>query len=366
MTYKETLFFIGKCLTISHEKENLNIVSKLIKNNDVDWDAVVKVSTQHYVFPALYCNLKRAELLSHLPQDLVDYMKHITDLNRDRNLQIIAQAKEINELLTKNDITPIFLKGTGFLLQDFYEDIAERMVGDIDFLVSKKDFQKTISILENDGYSHVIKSKYHYPSYKHHPRIQKEGKIAAVEIHHEMTIDNYTKEFNYNSVIENSVTYKSYKFLGLSDQLCLVVIAKQINDSGQYFKSMSLRNSYDVFVLSKKINPLLSIKIYPILFPALNDFLAFSNKVFHSDSINFETNSRSKKNLAQFEFLLDNQQQRAQFYKKLSRKIFIKKRFEFLLKSIIKKDYRYWLFKRITDPQWYREKMIQLGIKSGS
>ena len=34
----------------------------MLKINDIDWDAVVKVSTAHYVFPALYCNLK--ELIS--------------------------------------------------------------------------------------------------------------------------------------------------------------------------------------------------------------------------------------------------------------------------------------------------------------
>ena len=63
MNYKETLFFIGKCLTITHEKHNLEIISEKIINQLVDWNNVVKVSTEHYVFPALYCNLKRANWL---------------------------------------------------------------------------------------------------------------------------------------------------------------------------------------------------------------------------------------------------------------------------------------------------------------
>ena len=64
-------------------------------------------------------------------------MKHITDLNRDRNKQIISQAQDLNTLLLNNNITPIFLKGTGNLLEGLYDDIAERMLGDIDFLFSK-------------------------------------------------------------------------------------------------------------------------------------------------------------------------------------------------------------------------------------
>jgi hypothetical protein len=49
-------------------------------------------------------------------------MKHITDLNRERNQQIIEQAKEINELLLTNNIASIFLKGTGNLLEGLYDD----------------------------------------------------------------------------------------------------------------------------------------------------------------------------------------------------------------------------------------------------
>ena len=37
--------------------------------------------------------LKRADFLKYLPADLVDYMEHITDLNRDRNTQILQQAQ---------------------------------------------------------------------------------------------------------------------------------------------------------------------------------------------------------------------------------------------------------------------------------
>ena len=173
MNYKETLFFIGKCLTIAHENHNKILVEDALKSNNIDWDAVVKVSTSHYVFPALYCNLKRANFLHYLPKDLVAYMKHITDLNRERNQQIIEQAKEINALLLTNNITPIFLKGTGNLLEDLYDDIAERMVGDIDFIFSKENYPKAIKILYNFGYSKVHKTTYDFPSFKHYPRYKK-------------------------------------------------------------------------------------------------------------------------------------------------------------------------------------------------
>ena len=170
MIYKEALFFIAKCLTISLEEKNRDEIEIILKTTDVDWEAVVKVSTSHYVFPAMYCNFKRVDFLKYLPADLVEYMRHLTDLNRDRNKQIIEQAQELNILLLANNITPIFLKGTGNLIAGLYEDIAERMVGDIDFIFSKEDYPKAITILREFGYSEVETLKYYYPDLHKHYR----------------------------------------------------------------------------------------------------------------------------------------------------------------------------------------------------
>ena len=45
MNYKETLFFIGKCLTISLEANNRQETEKKLQSSTIDWDTVVKVST---------------------------------------------------------------------------------------------------------------------------------------------------------------------------------------------------------------------------------------------------------------------------------------------------------------------------------
>ena len=155
MNYKKTIFFIAKCLTISLEEKNRDEIEKQLKSKTINWDTVVKVSTAHYVFPAIYCNFKRADFLKYLPRELVSYMQHITNLNRERNKKIIAQAQELNIILLANSITPIFLKGTGNLLEGLYEDIGERMVGDIDLLFSEKDFFKGIDIIKNDKYTKI-------------------------------------------------------------------------------------------------------------------------------------------------------------------------------------------------------------------
>jgi hypothetical protein len=364
MNYKETLFFIGKCLTITHENHNTVLVEEELKSNNIDWDAVVKVSTSHYVFPALYCNLKRANFLHYLPTDLLEYMKHITDLNRDRNQQIIEQAKEINELLLVNNITPIFLKGTGNLLEGLYDDIAERMVGDIDFIFSKEDYPKVIEVLTIFGYSKVHDTSYDYPSFKHYPRLQKKNRIVAVEIHKELLIEKYADEFNYIIIEKDTQTINNINVMSFDNQLALSIIANQINDNGIYYKNIALRNAYDVFLISKRTIAINTFDKFINLKNPLNCFLATCFEVFNKpDSLQYNSTDETKGYLTTFNEQLNDYILSSKHNKKTKRKLLIKSRLDIIYKSFFDTETRQWLINRITDKSWRREKLIQLGLK---
>ena len=364
MTYKETLFFVGKCLTITHEEHNKVLVEQELKSGKIDWDNVVKLSTSHYVFPALYCNLKRANFLHYLPDDLVEYMKHITDLNRERNQQIIEQAKEINDLLLTNNITPIFLKGTGNLLEGLYEDIGERMVGDIDFIFSTDDYPKAITILTKNRYTKVHEIDYGFPNHRHYYRLQKKNRVAAVEIHKELLIKKYSNEFNYDLISKDSQIINGIAVMSFQNQLCLSIIAKQINDSGQHYKNIALRNGYDVFLLSKKTDAKTAFQKLNKLYNPLNGFLAICYNVFGQiNSLEYNKTNDTKIYTSFFERLISEKSFRKKHQSKTSKKIFLKNRLNIIYKSIFNKAHRSWLIKRITDKNWQREKLIQLGLK---
>jgi hypothetical protein len=364
LNYKETLFFIAKCLTISLEAKNRQEIEKQLKLKSIDWDNVVKVSTAHYVFPAIYCNFKRADFLKYLPADLVEYMKHITNLNRDRNKQILQQAKDLNWLLLANNIRPIFLKGTGNLLAGIYDDIAERMVGDIDFIFSKEDYPKAITILREFGYSEVEKKEYYPPDEKkHYRRLQKENNISAIEIHSELLgIKKYSSEFNYSFGEKDSQVLNGVRVLSYANKLNLSIIANQINDSGFYYKTMALRNAYDVFLLSKKTNTKDAVNTLNKLSHPLNCFLAACNEVFNNvETIEYNKNAKTALYLRNFNDQLTKPTKRQSKFNKIY--IFIKRILYILYKSSIYKEYRVFLFKSLTDKNWYKEKGVQFGIK---
>ena len=285
MNYKETLYFVAKCLTISHEKKNLDIVSELLKSETVDWDAVVKLSSGHFVYPALYCNLKRAGLLKYLPNELIGHMEYITELNRDRNLDIIQQAKEVNHLLVSNNITPIFLKGTANLLQGLYGDIAERMVGDIDLIVSENDYEPAINLLKQKGYTnkpHLLENE---KLGKHYPRMTHQNKIAAMEVHFRMIKEPYDHCFNYSTIKDRILGLKDeISILSYEHQVLHTIFNKQTNDLGYWHKTISLRNCYDLFLVSKKTNTLEAINSVGDYVNILNSFLASCHHIFNGIS----------------------------------------------------------------------------------
>ena len=360
MNYKETLFFVAKCLTINHEEHNKRIVEEMLQSNTVDWDEVVKLSTAHYVFPALYCNLKRASFLSYLPEDLVEYMKYITDLNRERNEKIIAQAKELNTLLLEHNITPIFIKGTGNLLEGLYEDIAERMVGDIDFLFSKEDYPRAIELLKDNGYPRELKTPI-YPGLKHYPRMINKNKIAGIEIHNGLLIEQYAKEFDYNFIKESIQKINGISLLSFENQLSLSIAASQINDFGFIYKVLPLRNAYDVFLLSKKTTAKNAFNKLNTLELPLHCFLASCFVVFNKPkSLQYNTTSKIEKYLVSFYKVIENRKLAEKNYKKTINKQYRNLIMRKFYKALFYEKYRKWLLRCIKNKQWRKEKIIQL------
>ena len=349
MNYKETLFFIGKCLTINHENHNYIIVEESLKTNKIDWDSVVKVSTSHYVFPALYCNLKKAEFLHYLPNDLVAYMKHITDLNRERNQQIIEQAKEINDLLLANNITPIFLKGTGNLLEGLYDDIAERMVGDIDLLVKRTDLKKTKNLLLSKNYKSFPAS---LDDHRHLPRLVNKNKIGAVEIHDEMIKKKFSYLLNYKIISPQIMIKNNISFLSYNIQIEYTVLAFQINDYGYFFKKPSLKHSYDIFLMTTIYS--YNMEINDHIFKYLNPYFALSSILLNSKLIKYKNTKNTIKYTRKSFLGLGKSNKLLHFQKSINRRL------EIIFKSVTNKSYRNHIKNKIFNINWLKSK---LGFK---
>lgn len=301
MKNKEIFFFIAKSLTILSVEKNRLEIEAILSNDNVDWEKFVKISTSHLVLPAIYINFKISEYLKYLPNDLVQYMKNITEINRERNKLIIDQAKEINKLLLMHNIKPIFLKGMAALIEGIYNDIGERMISDIDLIVSEKNFLRAVKILKDHNYKIEKNQVIHHYDFRHYSRLIKNNKIAAVEVHKDLTIENYRHEFNYEKQSFDAMEINNFLLLNYNNQLFHSIISEYINDYGYELKRFSLRNAYDVFLLSKKVNFADYISRFDKLRIPFNCFIAKCNLFFGDiESLKYENSEKVEKYIKSF------------------------------------------------------------------
>ena len=94
---------------LSFESDQTLLKARL-ESASMDWDHLVRVGSSHLVLLAIYCRLKAKQLLSTLPEELEAYLKEITDLNRERNQQLLTEAQQISQWFQEAGIDHVFLK----------------------------------------------------------------------------------------------------------------------------------------------------------------------------------------------------------------------------------------------------------------
>lgn len=358
MSYEDTLLFVGKCLTLSYYPSRVIIIKDEIQKGLIDWEKIVWITTNQLVFPAFYLQLKRNDLLCCLPTDLVEYMREFTELNRQRNLEILEQAKEITGLLNACGIKPIFLKGVANLLDGLYDDIAERMIGDIDFLVSEAEFIDVADVLINQGYKPKVIYDYKtLKTLKHYPRLINENRVSAVEIHRQILRHPYFEVFKYNELVSGYQTAKTYSpafVFNPEYQILHNILNVQINDRGSYYGRYFLRQGYDLLLLLTK-NGVSSTKLQDERLPChINVNLALNSFLFGiQDIFKYKSSLFVKLNLYRFRLCL-----KYRGFERFSQLLlYLALRFSnyprLLIRSIYNSDFRQSLYARLSDPRWY-------------
>ena len=170
-------------------------------------DSLIKIASSHLVLPLVYSKLKKNDLLNLFPNDFVGFLNEICILNRLRNEHLLIELNQLNQLLKQNDIDYVFLKGAALLADSYFEAISDRMVGDIDVLVSKKDFKRVIKILKDDGYS--SKNNHQFFNKIHFPRLIHKERVFCVEIHEELIRHDQIKLFSPEKVLKNKKRLKN-------------------------------------------------------------------------------------------------------------------------------------------------------------
>jgi len=358
MTNKEMFYFTGRCLMLDEVPENRLQLVNMIKTASIDWLKVAAHWSNHLVLPVIFLKFQSHGILKILPSEFSLYLKDIYELNLSRNKKILFQLEDITRILNKNNIYPIFLKGSAHLLDGLYTDIGERILGDIDFLVPSKDYLQSAKIFEAEGYSMPTPFLYFdVATLKHYPPLAKPGFPAYIELHQLLTEDELSW-FNFGTIDQEKKEIKTLKgCYVLSDRHKIVhnFVHGQLHHGGHINGIVSFRDLYDLFLLSKRSElqqtlPLIKSRQKAIAYFALTRKALGLQDNFFSGS-NFSSWLLFKKH--------DLNLRSSLFYHTFRGFVFISQRIwiryiGLFVKLFYSKTVRKSFINRISDPHWYR------------
>lgn len=216
-------------------------ITSVIQNLNID--QFVKIASSQLLLPCVYVNLIKKNYQKRLPKDLLIYLKKINQINKNRNIKLIAQLNRISKIFKEYKIDYVFLKGSSLILGNYFDDISERMVGDIDILVSDSDYFKSHEVLKKINYE---KQKgFREIGHRHGPRLINKSELFAVEIHKKLLSYNNKKldptEYLRSKKIINGHCLPSDKNLAKH-----LILSFMINDYGNLNAAANLRLIYDI------------------------------------------------------------------------------------------------------------------------
>lgn len=359
MTNKELFYFAGKCLSLDEHPQFKEEIIQRSLNESIDWQKFVGLCSNHLVLPTIYLKFKAHNLLNYIPEGLSEFLAEVYNLNNKRNQQIQNQLESIIRLLNEQKIYPTLLKGTGNLVDNLYTDLGERIIGDIDILVSEEDYIKAARILEQDGYSHNTPGYFDILEDQHYPRLFKLGMIADVEIHRLPVRQEYSKEYNteiINAERKKISEFTDLSFFVLSDKhkVILNVIHTQLSNKGHQYGIVPLRDIYDLYLLSKRLDLKQTLPFIQFKSIAVTYFYFAGLVLIVSDFWQIPENFKTRFFCRKHDLFIDSQK----LYRINKNTVYTSYRFFSYLRQIFKFFYsrkvRKSLFLRLSNIDWYK------------
>lgn len=198
---EKVIIMLCKCNLSEREIAEL----KRIISQGVDWHRLFNLALNNKVIGLAYYNLVRYRLFTKVKPILFCLMKYYYIGNRERNIFLMQEQKNILEKMNANSIPVLKLKG-GSLLDKIYKDYGSRTCNDLDFFCRIEDRSRIDVIMSELGY---IQGEYDWENEEIQPlpRMKKIGWKANMN-----TFPIYMKKINNNPYVKFLEIDFSYAF----------------------------------------------------------------------------------------------------------------------------------------------------------
>lgn len=249
----------GKILALDQLPGQRDQVIREIREENIQWEKLVSIADHHLVLQAIYPKIRDHKLEEYFPEVILEHLKYIFDLTTSRNLDVIKQVENLTAVLSKEGITPLYMKGVGNILDGLYKYPGERILHDIDFLVPEEKLLEAAEILQKDGYQSNYKWKPEFMKQnRHYPILFKPGEPVYAELHWKAVNKIHEKDFTSELIFRNAKKPAKYpECLVMSDEHKIIhnFMHAEVASHSRIYAREFMRNLYDMFLLSERKDP---------------------------------------------------------------------------------------------------------------
>lgn len=245
----ESLLFLCRCLSFSHEPEHRERLRHEISSGKPAWETVVFLANHYLVTPALGSALQRKDLWDVLDEDLKQYLEEIHRLNLERNRLVKQEATRAARCLNAAGIEPVLLKGGANLFTNPYGDMGARMMIDVDMLLPEPICSEATKVLMEHGYNEMQRPEDEEDT-AHGEPLFRDGAVARIELHTRLLHHNEPQVITAQDAWEKArrLTYQDVDFRVLSPEHWFVYNFVHSEIRHEHFARglIGLRDLYDL------------------------------------------------------------------------------------------------------------------------
>lgn len=135
-------------LTFSEEEKN---EIKELVSQKINWMKIFEYSISNKIATLVWNNLKNLDIQYHIPKYLKNILKFTEVGIQKQNELYLQQVEEITSEFKNKNCVCIPVKGS-FFIPNMYKDYQIRYMGDLDFLIRRKDIQTVYEVMAEKGY----------------------------------------------------------------------------------------------------------------------------------------------------------------------------------------------------------------------